>query len=321
MFKILSNLILVLMVILVLPVGLIMVSQDAVKGDFRYPVKRGLEGGILAIASLTPFTRAYFAVALTNRRYGEVALVIGKGNNAGNELDELVTQTSTAVSDINKISSSDQRAKLIADLSASIQKYDQGLAQAQQEIASKTIISDYQTAPSRGTSQTPAPVATTQSSPLTDRPTSTSPPINTPSPTYQPSQQPRQFTQAPPQGPSRQDEELRRQQEAIEKARRELEELRKRLELEARNFQTQGASQPNTPMQQRQTPDLSPPVSSPNPSAPSSINPQFPLNSQNNNQQNFNRSKEKSKSWENYSEGNGNSGNDNNENHENDDND
>lgn len=316
MFKILSNLILVLMIILVLPVGLIMVSQDAVKGDFRYPVKRGVEGGILAIASLTPFTRAYFAVALANRRYGEVALVIGKGNNAVSELDELVTQTSTAVSDINKISSSDQRAKLIADLTTSIKKYDEGLAQAQQEIASKTIISDYQTAPSQGTSQTPAPVATTQISPLTDRPTSASPPINTPVPTYQPSQQPRQFTQAPPQGPSRQDEELRRQQEAIEKARRELEELRRKLEQQKINLQPQ--PQPFIPQNSLPPPQPSPSATPTIPPSPVD-NLNSPAWSQSDNLQN--QSEGKSKSWENNNRGNGNSGNDNNDNHENDDND
>lgn len=207
MFKILSTAALFLVFVLMVPAGLIMISQDAAKGDWNYPIKRGIEDVILSAVSLNPYSKAYFAVALANRRYDETEKLLASGGNADVSLKELVSQTSSASDDINKISSSQQRANLIADLKASIQKYDKGLAQAQVNIDTKSVS---QTSKSAGKD------------------------ISKPSPavSYHPSSSVQQGSSSQKADDSGLNEELQNQREAIDRTRRELEELRKKLEQE-----------------------------------------------------------------------------------------
>jgi len=224
MLKILSTLTLGLMFILMIPVLVIMISQDAVKGDFTYPIKKGFENTILAAASLTPYTKAYFAVALSNRRYEETEKLLASGAYADVSLQELVNQTSSAASDISKISSTQQRANLIADLSSSIEKYDKGLAEAQNDIDIKSQISTSKsgTSPPPSASKMPENKIVLKSVPSSS---------STPVASGQKSE-----SSAPQMNPGLQ-QELKGQKEAIERTRRELEELRMRLEAEQKNLQ------------------------------------------------------------------------------------
>ncbi len=224
MLKILSTLFLVLILILFPPTTLIIISQNAVKGDSLYPVKRGLETGTLFIVSLTPYTKAYFAVALANRRYEEMSVLLSQGDDADSTIQELVVQAGVAAGDISKVSNANQRSKLIADLSSSIDKYDQGLAKAQEEIAKTNTGQGRPTASFRpvDSGSTPKPSSTNPN----ESANRSSPQVNIP---------PR-----PTQLPSQSEEEFLRKKEMLEKARRELEEVKRILEEERRRLRAQG---------------------------------------------------------------------------------
>lgn len=264
MGKIISNALIILMMVLFPPAALITVSQGAADGDLAYPIKRGLEDSILFLTSFNPTTRAYFAVARANRRYEETALLLSKGNNASSTLEELVTQSNTAAGDIGKISSASRRALLIADLSNSITRYDQGLAQANEKISQDTHI--------RNSGSAPSPQPEASASPFKPKPSLPGSGIS-PAPSYatQPTPQPSATaaTFAPkPTGSA--DEDTRRQQEAIEKARRELEELRKRLEAEKKKLQSESLQQSNF---KQNDGSANSPVPSPKPSPSPSLSP------------------------------------------------
>lgn len=226
--KIISTLVLVLMFVLMVPAGLIMISQDSVKGEWNYPIKRGIEDVVLAGASLNPYTRAYYSVALANRRYDESEKLLALGANADNSLDELVEQTTVAADNIGNLKNSTDRAKLVDNLADSIEKYDQGLVQAQEQIirrselqmrppSSAMSVSSYQSlAPSSTPTSVPAP--SVQEVPEVK---------TTPVP-----QKSRPVFSLPPGG----DEDSKRQFEAIEKTRKELEMLKVKLEIEQEGF-------------------------------------------------------------------------------------
>lgn len=243
MLKIISTVALILVFVLMVPAGLIMISQDAAKGDWNYPIKRGIEDVILSAVSLNPYSKAYFAVALANRRYDETEKLLASGGNADVSLKELVSQTSSASDDINKISSSQQRANLIADLKASIQKYDKGLAQAQVNIDTKTV-SQASKAAGKDTSK-PSPTVS-----------------------YYPSSSMQQGGSSQKADNSGLNEELQDQREAIDRTRRELEELRKKLEEE--QIKIQLSNQVPMPQQENSNPSPSslplPSVVTPKPS-------------------------------------------------------
>lgn len=132
MVRLLATVSLIASLVLFPPAALAFVSQDALPGDILYPAKRTLERAILAAASLTPVTRAYFSTAMVESRYKETTSLLSKGEAASGSLNELVVQTATAVQDISKIDDSVKRQELITKLSADIDSYNQGLAQTQQ---------------------------------------------------------------------------------------------------------------------------------------------------------------------------------------------
>ena len=212
MAKIISTLGLIVMLLLFPLAGVITVTQGANPGDMAYPVKRFLENAAFFVASFNGTTAAYFSSVQSNRRYDETAALLSKGADAEDSLLELVSQTNTAKNDISKVGNAHQRARLIANLTASIQKYDQGLEQAQVQISRRNNTS----IPS------PVPIKTSNQQPVSSG---------------------AQATPAPAQIFSG-DEEAKKQQEAIEKARKELEELKKKLEaqqqldLQAQNQQS-----------------------------------------------------------------------------------
>lgn len=228
MGKIISTFALVIMIVLFPPAALMAFSNAAVPGDTMYPVKKGLESAVLLLASANPGTKAYFAVAQANRRYDETAIILSEGDNADSSLQNLVIQTSQAASDINKVDSTEQKSKLIADLSGSIEKYDQGLAQAQQEIER-----------SSPGSQTPVaiPNPSVPAVTLTPSPPTTANTGSISAPTPQPSSAP---TAQPVTSVS--DGQARKQQESIEKTRKELEQLRLKLEQEQKNIEKNSQS-------------------------------------------------------------------------------
>ena len=123
MAKLLSLLVLVLMVVLLIPTGLVLASQNSVPGESMYPVKRTLEQGILTLASMTPWTKAYFQLDFSGRRYKEAKTLLANGKDAYLTLNELVVESSDAASSIDNVSLAQRqqmRAQLIAQLEASV---------------------------------------------------------------------------------------------------------------------------------------------------------------------------------------------------------
>ena len=194
------------------PAGLIMISQDSVKGEWNYPIKRGIEDVVLAGASLNPYTRAYYSVALANRRYDESEKLLALGANADNALDELVEQTTVAADNIGNLKNSTDRAKLVDDLADSIEKYDQGLAQAQEQIVRRSELQTPSASPFMSASRTPTPSVLE----VNDAKSTPVPQIGRPMQNL----------------PSGGDDDSKRQFEAIERTRKELETLRAKLEVE-----------------------------------------------------------------------------------------
>lgn len=163
MTKLLATLSLVVVLVLFPPATMAVVSNNAVPGDVTYPVKRGLEDVIYAVASLNPVTKAWFAKARSDRRFQEITVLLTQGKEVSKTLNELVEQTRAAVNQIDRVSDLTQKGKLIRQLSDSITKYDQGLSQVPQPRpqASPTV------QPSVST-QTPIPVPSIVPTPTPD---------------------------------------------------------------------------------------------------------------------------------------------------------
>lgn len=136
MLKILTSAVLILSILLFPPATLAFVSQDALPGDSLYPVKRKLEDAVLLFASITPSTKAWFAVAYSGRRYKETASLINKGKNSDAILTvkELVFQTDIAAEEIKKIGNSNQRASLASNLKQTIEGYSKGLEESKKQV-------------------------------------------------------------------------------------------------------------------------------------------------------------------------------------------
>ncbi len=203
MVKLLSILSIVLAIILFPPAALALVSNNAIPGDATYPIKRSLEDVIYAAASLNPTTKAWFAAARSDRRFKEFITLVAQGKSVSRTLNELVTQTETAASDIKKIDDPIKRQDLVNQLSESIDKYDQKLG----EVSHSTVII------------TPQPTVTARPT-LTPLPSEVSKPTFTPIPTQVPT-----ITQ-PPINP-----------QEIDEAKKKLEEIKKKLEEEMRKHQ------------------------------------------------------------------------------------
>lgn len=123
MLAILSKLVVVVMIVMLVPTGLVLASQEAIPGDVTYPIKRGLEGVIVSVSSLHPATRAFFHADLTKRRFKEAIALIRRGSDASNTLVELVSQTQTAVDIIDKIPDASAKRVYIENLSTQIVEY------------------------------------------------------------------------------------------------------------------------------------------------------------------------------------------------------
>jgi len=122
----------ILTIVLFPPALLAVISNNAVPGDSTYPIKRSLENIIVLAASINPNTKAAFSQTRSNTRYKEFSSLIAQGKQTSGTLNELVDQTDLAVSQLSQVTDPVEKAKLIAQLSVSIEKYDAGL----QEVSS-----------------------------------------------------------------------------------------------------------------------------------------------------------------------------------------
>ena len=234
MVKLLSILSIVLAVVLFPPAALALISNNAVPGDATYPIKRVLEDGIFAVASLNPTTKAWFAAARSDRRFKEFTTLVAQGKQGEDTLNELVEQTQVAATQIAEVNDEGQKQQLIEQLSKSIKKYDQGLQQVSSPApvifvpAEDAVVDSIQPEPipqepavQPQPTSIPAPTSqpTPASVPTGVRPTPTvvPTPISTPRPTSTPILP----------GPNNAD-----RQRQINEARRQLGEIKNKLEEE-----------------------------------------------------------------------------------------
>lgn len=218
--KLASIVLLIFVIALFPPAVLAVVSNNAVPGDTTYPVKRGLEDIIFAVASLNPATRAWFAAARSDRRFQEVTVLVARGKKAGDTLNELVEQTQIAANQIDQVSDPAQKAKLINQLSESITKYDTGLSQISQTSKPAMI----------PTPQQPASVVQVVSSPAAVKPQVSVNPQLTVMPQNSPTPAPSAPASSPAPaviGPG--------DNSGIDQARDALEKIKQKLETEEEN--------------------------------------------------------------------------------------
>ena len=261
MAKLLTVISLILAIVFFPPAVLAVISNNAVPGDATYPIKRILEDGIFAVASLNSVSKAWFAAARSDRRFKEFTTLIAQGKKSGETLNELVEQTQVAAGQIDQVKDESQKQKLIQQLSESIKKYDQGLQQlstqssenpipAEQSVPaplitaipteSGSVAQPKQTA-APVVQPAPKPASTTQPvsvSPST-RPVPTAVPAFTPHPTPIPTPVLTPIL-VPPSVPVSQPSENQGQ---IDEARRQLEEIRRRLAEQQSQSNSEHSSQ------------------------------------------------------------------------------
>lgn len=159
---------------------LVLISQNTVPGDFFYPVKRGLEGVVLAAASVHPSTKAAFRVDLQARRFTEAeTLLLTKADTAGlSEFVSEVKQTQAAVAQV-----SDPVKK---------QELQQKLQEAYNEYEKRLVVVKVQLEAQQGV-QPAQPSVTTSPEPTSAQAKPTNTPVPPPAggPTSLPGQPPR----------------------------------------------------------------------------------------------------------------------------------
>ncbi len=219
--RILEILAIVFSIVLFPPAALALISNNAVPGDMAYPVKRVMEDGIFAVVSVNQTSRAWFAAARSDRRFKEFSSLLARGEFEGKTLDELVAQTKSRSEQLGQITDLKQRRELIADLSKSIDEYNQGLKKAEEKTSLPTkqqVTTQTALAPSS------SPVTPQSSVAPTDAPKISPTPV-------------KPKVTAPPQITSRTIEEqakLREQQRQLDQAKAEFEYLQKVMEEERR---------------------------------------------------------------------------------------
>ena len=244
----------ILAIILFAPTTLVLASQNAVQGDVAYPVKRGMENVIIAIASLHPKTKAMFHLDLSKRRFKEVASLVEKGKSAKDTLAELVSQTDTAAEAASDFQNLDQRDDYIKQLTRNIDDFDQGLAQLEKSVSeSKQPVPPVPVYSPASTNLLPLPTHsnTDSSTPPTGVPvpTTTLMPISafTPTPTRVLTSAPTLIPQPSPQPSPRPAPQPPDQQEEIKQARKKLETIKKKLEGEKRKLEKPEKNKYNSP--------------------------------------------------------------------------
>lgn len=243
MVKLLSIISLILALVLFPPAVLAVISNNAIPGDSTYSIKRSMEDIIFTMASINPTTKAWFSAARSDRRFTEFKTLVAQGKKGADTLNELVEQTNIAASQIAQVADPIEKAKLIEQLSTSIEKYDQGLKQ----VTSPSSIPDNDSTTSDSNPQVTAlPQATTSPSVRPETQPTVHPTVQpTARPTPVPTSTARRTTQTPtpaaqvtpvptlaPQPtpvPNQDKANEEQRQKEIEEARKRLEEINKRL--------------------------------------------------------------------------------------------
>lgn len=135
---------------------LILLSQNTVPGDLFYPVKRGLEGIVLAAASASPATRVAFRTDLTERRFKEAEkLLLAKADTSA--LNSFITEVQSTQAEIDALSNLLEKEKTTEKLIAKIDDYQVKLTQLQAQTQSSPQITQAQTVQPQSTFQQTAP--------------------------------------------------------------------------------------------------------------------------------------------------------------------
>lgn len=141
---------------------LIAISQNAVPGDLFYPVKRGIEGVVLAAASVNPTTKALFKTDLSGRRFTEAYKLLARADTSG--LDLFVDEIETTKQAIITIADSRQKQQLQTKLVAKINEYQVKLAQVQTSLTPQTTSTSQSPQQIQQAPQQITPQANTQTS-------------------------------------------------------------------------------------------------------------------------------------------------------------
>lgn len=157
---------------------LIFLSQNSIPGDFFYPVKRGLEGMVLAAASVSPTTRAAFRTDLTTRRFDEAEkLLLGASGTTG--LKDFVTEIQAAQNEVSAISDPVKKQELQQKIQTSVTEYEKRLGTVKVKLIEQEEISQLALVPTN----TPIPVETSEPE---QQPISTNTPAPLPTSTPRP---------------------------------------------------------------------------------------------------------------------------------------
>lgn len=120
------------------PAILAYISQDALPGDLRYPVKRLVENGVMTIASINPNTKAMFSVSQSNSRLKEMLAVAAKGEDTQSLIDEIIKQNEETVAEISRVSDVNRRQELIKEFQKNSKETQTKLAKAYQTQSAST---------------------------------------------------------------------------------------------------------------------------------------------------------------------------------------
>lgn len=119
---------------------LILLSQNSVPGDLFYPVKRGLEGIVLAAASASPATRVAFRTDLTERRFKEAEkLLLAKADATA--LGSFILEVQSTQEEVDALSGALQKSQATEKLIAKIDDYQVKLTQLQAQTQSTSASS------------------------------------------------------------------------------------------------------------------------------------------------------------------------------------
>lgn len=102
------------LLVLLVPSGLILASQNAVPGDDMYPVKRSLEDILLTVAP-SPFYQGKVQIKYTQRRLKEVKVLASRGSvdeNTSVSLISLKEQVGSTSDSIKKVSNDKRQQNL-----------------------------------------------------------------------------------------------------------------------------------------------------------------------------------------------------------------
>lgn len=219
---------------LLFPVTLVgLFAQNAIPGDFLYPVKLGMENVGAFVFSLTPEAKASYDSTLTQRRFEEAEkLITYEANTSG--LDTLVVQATKTQESVGNVQDQKQKEVLQEKLISDINAYQEKLTQTQQKVDPTYIAPTPTPTPVLPTSRKPnAPKQAVPTAPL-------QPPRNSPSPN------PTTTTAPTPTGPATPPDIVNN----IEQTKQKLEQIKQYTQFQSMQIQSTAP----TPTQPPSTP-------------------------------------------------------------------